>query len=80
MNCFSYIEFHPVSAVFNEGKLFHNIYDASGERTLKAQGEYKGLFENGVPTDGGVQLNAYNLSSIKILRTKPFDLNFLNRI
>lgn len=59
MNCFSFIEFHPVSAVFNEGKLFHNIYDASGERTLKAQGEYQGLFENGVPTDGGVQLNAY---------------------
>ncbi|MFA5620952.1 MAG: RHS repeat-associated core domain-containing protein [Weeksellaceae bacterium] len=59
MNCFTFIEFHPVSAVFNEGKLFHNIYDASGERTLKAQGEYQGLFENGVPTDGGVQLNAY---------------------
>ena len=35
------------------------IYDAGGERVLKAEGEYQQIFENGEPGDGGVSLNNY---------------------
>ena len=47
------------STVVDGGKLIHNIYDASGERTLKAHSEYQGVFENGTPTDGGATLSSY---------------------
>lgn len=47
------------SAVLNEGKMMHYIYDSGGERTLKAITEYHGIFENGTPTDGGATLGSY---------------------
>ena len=47
------------STVVDDGKLIHYIYDASGERTLKAHSEYQGVFENGTPTDGGATLGSY---------------------
>lgn len=47
------------SAVLNEGKMMHYIYDSGGERTLKAITEYHGIFENGTPADGGATLGSY---------------------
>jgi hypothetical protein len=47
------------SAVENEVKMSHFIYDAGGERILKASTEYHGILENGTPTDGGATLNGY---------------------
>ncbi|MGB6083001.1 RHS repeat-associated core domain-containing protein [Moheibacter sp.] len=37
----------------------HYIYDASGERTLKASSNYTQVYENGQPTNGGVTMISY---------------------
>src|SRR5690606_33625798 len=47
------------SAVQNEVKMRHYIYDASGERTLKASTSYSQVYENGTPTNGGITLAGY---------------------
>ncbi len=47
------------SAVENGVKMTHFIYDAAGERTLKAMATYHGLYENGTPTDEGATLGGY---------------------
>ena len=47
------------AAVQNELKMRHYIYDASGERTLKASSNYTQVYENGQPTNGGVTMISY---------------------
>lgn len=47
------------SAVQQELKMRHYIYDAGGERTLKASSSYTQVYENGQPTNGGVTMNGY---------------------
>src|SRR5690606_26005253 len=65
------------SAVFNGVKMMHYIYDASGERTLKAQTEYQGVFENGTPTDEGSTLTVYTTYPSPYLTISP-DKKFTN--
>src|SRR5690625_643521 len=65
------------SAVLNGGKMMHYIYDASGERTLKAQTEYQGVFENGIPTDEGSTLNSYTTYPSPFITISP-DNNYTN--
>lgn len=59
------------SAVIDGGKMMHCIYDASGERTLKAQSEYQGVFENGAPTDGGASMDSYTTYPSPYLTIAP---------
>ncbi|WP_322970390.1 hypothetical protein [Faecalibacter sp. LW9] len=47
------------SSVRDGEMLYHNIFDASGERVLKAESRFQMLYENGTPTDGGVSLESY---------------------
>ncbi|MBA5630351.1 SpvB/TcaC N-terminal domain-containing protein [Moheibacter lacus] len=47
------------SLVRNSSELNHYIYDASGERTLKALSTVSQLYVNGSPVDGGVTLGGY---------------------
>src|SRR5690554_4442616 len=65
------------SAVINGVKMMHYIYDASGERTLKAQTEYQGVFENGTPTDEGSTLTVYTTYPSPYLTISP-DKKFIN--
>ena len=65
------------SAVINGVKMMHYIYDASGERTLKAQTEYQGVFENGTPTDEGSTLTVYTTYPSPYLTISP-DKKFTN--
>src|SRR5690606_10142558 len=57
--------------------MMHYIYDASGERTLKAQTEYQGVFENGTPTDEGSTLTVYTTYPSPYLTISP-DKKFTN--
>ena len=52
-------ESNRLRAVNSEHMLQHYLYDASGDRILKAGSEVEELYENGTPAGGGVSFSTY---------------------
>lgn len=58
---FVWDESNRLRAVIDDKNMQHYIYDANGERILKASAETEMLYENGMPVDGSVAFNTYTI-------------------
>jgi RHS repeat-associated protein len=56
---FFWDESNRLRAIRDELSMQHYIYDASGERVLKASAQPEELYNNGVPVDGSLSFDSY---------------------